>query len=180
MPETGVGSIGEVIFARIAPDEDLLGAIRAVCRQHNIRTGVVLSITGALSEAHISFFEPQNEPSDEPRGPSHLRYSGPMEVSGHGVLGVGEEDEPYIHIHLTMMTPNGEAVCGHLHDGGTMVRSLIPKSHFTIAIASVTGVEVREMWDVDAKRIFPEALAAVKGAPYHELVQVDGAGDVTT
>jgi predicted DNA-binding protein with PD1-like motif len=142
-----VGRMGRVIVTRLEPNEDLLEAIRGVVKRSDIKAGVVLSITGALTKAVFQKFMP---------GQSQIgvvQIDGPMEVSGHGVIGQvvapqrGKEPfgvggyvdgEPYVHVHVTVTTAT-QTVCGHLMPGCT-VRSNHPVSHFTIFIAEIDGV----------------------------------------
>lgn len=168
-----VGRMGRVIVSRLEPNEDLLVAIRNIVKRSGIKAGVVLSITGAVTYAVLQKFVSGEKQIGV------VEMKGPMEVSGHGVVGwvvspalrkepfgVGRyvDGEPYVHVHLTVTTPT-ETLCGHLMEGCT-VRSNHPISHFTIVVAEIEGVALNMRGD-EAKES--------EGKPfslYHELCEV--------
>jgi predicted DNA-binding protein with PD1-like motif len=175
MTKSVVGAFGELIFARFDPKEDLIGSIKQLCKERNIRTGVILSLTGGVSEAQVSSFkEPARttdrvtQLSEEQRrhtlqkvGVSTEHLKGPLSVTGTGVIGMEADDEPYIHIHLVLTSAEG-TTCGHVWEG-TPVQSLAPFSHFTMVIARVVGAELRDLAADQGQ---------FKGIPYHEIVEV--------
>lgn len=91
-----------------------------------------------------------------------------MELSGHGIIGIQADGQPYLHVHAAFTDADGKTVVGHLNKG-TTVRSLLPTSHFTIFIARVRGVELREFWDREFALTNP---GFPKGYPYHELIEL--------
>ena len=168
-----VGHMGRVIVSRLEPNEDLLVAIRNIVKRSGIKAGVVLSITGALTKAVFQKFVSGQKQIGV------VEIKGPMEVSGHGIVGwvvtpergkepfgVGRyvDGEPYVHVHVTVTTPT-ETLCGHLMEGCT-VRSNHPVSHFTIMVAEIEGVALNLRGD------------EIKGsegkqfAGYHDLCKV--------
>jgi predicted DNA-binding protein with PD1-like motif len=168
-----VGHLGRVVVTRLEPNEDLLQAITNVVRQHNIKAGVVLSITGGLNKAVIQhFIEGQQQIGV-------IEIPGPLEASGHGIVGwvdapsigknpfgVGRyvDGEPYVHVHITLTSPH-ETICGHLMEG-TTVRSNHGVSHFTIMVAEVSGAALLMKVDGGAEKQY-------KGrGVYHELVKL--------
>ena len=167
-----VGQMGRVVLAQFDKDEDLMEGIHKVLRDQNIRTGYVASITGALRTAKIQRF-PEN-PTPE-RATVTVNLDGPLEVSGHGIIGIVEAPEqgdkpfalsgnvhgdPYVHVHLTV-TNVKETICGHLMKGGNLVNSFHPVSHFTIFIVEVVGAELQIRCDAERGR-----------APYHFITEV--------
>lgn len=79
-----------------------------------------------------------------------------------------KDGSPYVHVHIDVT--NGDyAIMGHLEEG-TIVRSLYPRSHFTIAMASVEGVALRLLEDDEARRANPDRFPV--GVLYHELAEV--------
>jgi predicted DNA-binding protein with PD1-like motif len=164
MPTSITGQVGEIILARFDQNEDLYEGLVSVIEERDVRTGVVLSITGGISEARLSYF-PKSGPIESTRVEEY-EIKGPLEASGHGIIGLGKNGEPYLHVHLTVTNGDG-TVCGHLLPG-TRVRSIIPRSHFTVMIARIKGAELRHAWFDDRgpwSAFYPE------GAPYHELVE---------
>ena len=170
--------MGRVVVTRLEPNEDLLDAITNIVRRHRIRAGVVLSITGAINKAVLQHFASGQQQIGV------VEAQGPMEVSGHGIVGwvvapergkkpfgVGRyvDGEPYVHVHVTVTTAT-ETICGHLMKGCT-VRSLHPTSHFTIMVAEIYGVALNLRGEEDN---------GSEGRPfrgYHELCRMPAAQD---
>ena len=152
------GRLNEIIFARFDPGEDLRQGLMAVIKEKNIQSGVVLSITGALTRATLEHFY---ELGDACVPIGIIEVPGPLEVSGHGLIGeveapafgdapfgVGDDfihGEPYLHVHLTV-TSAKETICGHLLNG-TPVRERpgSSQSHFTVVIGQIEGAMIKMM-----------------------------------
>lgn len=146
-----IGQWGRAVVVQLDPEADLLDSILTIAREQNIRTGVVSSITGAISRARLQHFSlDQGKSSDII---DVIEMDGPLECSGHGIIGMVNAPEmgstpfgvgryvhgtPYVHVHLTVTSHRG-TICGHLMHG-CPVWSKHPVSHFTIILAEVTGV----------------------------------------
>lgn len=169
-----VGRMGRVIVSRLEPNEDLMIAIRNVVKRSGIKAGVVLSITGSLTKAVVQKFTSGQTQVVE------VELNGPMEVSGHGVVGWAVspgrgkkpfggggyvDGEPYVHVHLTVTTQT-ETLLGHLIEGCT-VRSNHAFSHFTIMVAEIEGVALN-MRGEEA-----EGSEGKKFSLYHELCKIE-------
>jgi predicted DNA-binding protein with PD1-like motif len=168
-----VSKIGRVITTRLGPHDDLLVAIRDIVRRHQIQAGVVLSITGAVTKAVLQKFV------DGQQSIGVVELDGPMEVSGHGIVGwvrapgrgqepfgVGRyvDGEPYVHVHLTV-TSASTTLCGHLMEG-CIVRSRHSSSHFTIMVAEIEAAALEMRLDENLE-------SGGKGfGVYHELRQI--------
>lgn len=80
--------------------------------------------------------------------------------TGFGAGGFEGHETPYLHVHITVSSAS-ETVCGHLMEGSPISKNTwdgkadVP-SHFTVAIAKVSGVILRATWD--------------KSGYYHDLV----------
>jgi len=150
------GKFSEIIFARFDPGEDLRQGLMRVIKEKNIKSGVVLSITGALAQATLEHFHQLGD-ATVPIGT--IEVPGPLEVSGHGLIGevdapafgkapfgVGDDfihGEPYLHVHLTVNSAK-ETICGHLLDGCPIrERPGSPQSHFTIVIGRIEGAMIK-------------------------------------
>jgi predicted DNA-binding protein with PD1-like motif len=146
LPDHVAGKVTEIVYAHFEPGEDLLGGLKQVAAERKIETGVVFSITGALTEARLSAF-----PAPGPIETTAIDYytiPGPLEASGHGIIGFDRSaEEPYVHVHLTVASRQ-ETVMGHL-EPGTIVRSLLPRSKFTVALGSVDGARLDQFFDQD-------------------------------
>ena len=161
------GKLSEIIYVRLDKDQDLLAAIKQAAREHNIKTGVVIDITGSLTKARIQQFPPAASSGSANVRIEVIDVQGPVEATGHGIIGttkgsggIGEykDGEPYVHVHV-VLTSAGETVCGHLMPG-TFVRSHLDVSHFTIILGKVEGVDLTA-----AFRETPDG----KGRIYHDL-----------
>lgn len=154
MATTVSGRMSEIIFARFEPHEDLRQGLIRIIKEKDIKSGIVLSITGALEKATLEHASAVGEPTIPLE---IIQVQGPLEISGHGIIGQVEAPEfgdsvfglgnefihgdPYLHVHLTV-TSAKETICGHLLDGCT-VRSNHPVSHFTIILGRIEGGMVK-------------------------------------
>ena len=158
--------LSELIFVRLDKGQDLLEAITQAARQHDIKTGVVVDITGSLTKARLQKF-PGKDQSE------HVRIQvvdseGPIEATGHGIIGMTEgsggigeykDGQPYVHVHMVVTSGTGETICGHLMPG-TFVRSHLEVSHFTIVLAKAEGASLTAAF---------KPTADGKGRIYHDL-----------
>ena len=174
MSLTVSGKLSEIIFARLEPGEDLRRGLLAVIKEKDIKSGVILSITGALERATLQRFPRLGEGDVVIE---LVSVPGPLEVSGHGIIGqveapdygdapfgVGDDfvhGEPYLHVHL-IVTSTNETICGHLMDGSP-VRSSHLVSHFTVIIGRIEGAMV--------KMVGEPGPGSVSSRLHHELVQ---------
>jgi predicted DNA-binding protein with PD1-like motif len=169
------GKLDEVIYARLERGEDLLHALWDICRQNDVRTGVLLDVTGSLDNARIMRIP--EHPRDDNFGVDFVDVPGPLEVSGHGIIGMGwvldksvtpphfpggldtgfgpagflGHEAPYLHVHITVSSST-QTVCGHLLEGsytGRDDKNIVnaSRSHFTVAIGKVSGAILRATWD---------------------------------
>lgn len=171
MRQIATGRLGAVHFVRLAPGDDLYLSIIEVAREKRIRAGVILDLTGAATNLRLSV---PTDSSDGSRPGKIIDIAGLTEVLGSGVIGLVENDfvskdgevtyragDPYAHIHVAA-TVGSHTYSGHLVEG-TLVRSVMPKSHFTIAIAEVEGVDLSLHVEHNGNPDYPG------GVPYHEL-----------
>ncbi|HZY66982.1 MAG TPA: PPC domain-containing DNA-binding protein [Devosia sp.] len=165
MPTSVTGKLSELIFLRLDKGQDLLQAIKDAAVEHDIKAGVVIDITGSLTKARVQKFMSNSHDASARIGVVELE--GPLEASGHGIIGttegsggIGEykDGEPYVHIHVTL-TSSETTICGHLMPG-TLVRSHLEKTHFTIVLAKAEGVSMKAAF---------EATPDGKGRIYHDL-----------
>lgn len=165
--------MGEVIWAQLDRDADLYDEIMEICRRENIRSGVVLNIVGGLRKARLSL---PVESTGYDAQPGVLELEGMMEAQGIGVIGVTVDTydagatsgivynagEPNLHIHMTV-THSGKSYMGHLLQG-CIVRSLHPRSHFTIVLAKTPGAVLNFRVSKETTPKYPN------GIPIHDLV----------
>ena len=165
MPTSVVGKLSELIFVRLDKDQDLLQAIKDAAREHDIKTGAVIDITGSVTKARVQKFPGKTH--DGNVRIEVVELEGPLEATGHGIIGMTEgsggigeykDGEPYVHVHI-VVTSADQTICGHLMPG-TFVRSHLPESHFTIILAKAEGVNLKA-----AFKPTPDG----KGRIYHDL-----------
>lgn len=166
--------MGDIIWAQLDRDADLYQEIMEICRREDIRSGVVLNIVGGLRKARLSL--PLTSTSAEAQ-PGILELEGMMEAQGVGTIGYSADTydseeksgivyhagEPNLHIHLTI-THEGKSYMGHLLEG-CIVRSLHPRSHFTIVLAKTPGALLNFRVSEEKTETYPN------GIPIHDLVQ---------
>ena len=167
-------TMGEVIWAQLDAHGDLYDEIIEICKRENIRSGVVLNIVGGLHKARLSL--PLHSTGFDSQ-PGILELEGMMEAQGIGTIGytvdsydsstqsgiVYEAGEPNLHIHMTI-THEGKSYMGHLLQG-CLVRSLHPKSHFTIVLAKTPGAQLNFRVSEEKTPKYPN------GIPIHDLVE---------
>jgi predicted DNA-binding protein with PD1-like motif len=159
------GKLSEMIYVQLGKDADLLGSLRQAVIENDIKTGVVVSITGGLVKATLQKFESKSHDPQVRVGV--VEIDGPLKVTGHGLIGMTrgtggmgdyKDGEPYVKVHL-VVSSSDETLCGQLMPG-TIVRSHLDVSHFTVVLAKVENVSLTAA--------FLET-GDGKGRIYHEL-----------
>jgi predicted DNA-binding protein with PD1-like motif len=159
------GKISEVIYVQIGKDADLLAALKQAVVQNDIKTGIVVDITGGLIKATLQKFETKSH--DPKIRVGVVEMEGPLKVSGHGLIGMTrgtggmgdyKDGEPYVKVHLVVSSCD-ETYCGQLMPG-TIVRSHLDMSHFTVVLAKVENVSLTAAFTPTEDG---------KGRIYHEL-----------
>lgn len=99
----------EIITIGLQPGEMLLESVRQVCRDHEIRNGVVISGIGALKTARMHHIkDTQFPPTDV-----FYKLDKPLELTG--VSGIIADGEP--HLHITVACGKERTWAGHLEPG---------------------------------------------------------------
>jgi predicted DNA-binding protein with PD1-like motif len=102
-----MGEFEKIHVFRVKPDQELLEAISAYCREHGITSGVVVGIIGSLKRARLNYL------MDLPGKYDSVEYAGPLEiVCAQGSVAL-EGDQPIVHIHMQV---SSQEACrgGHL------------------------------------------------------------------
>lgn len=176
MAYTVKGRLSEVYLVRLEPQDDVLRATQAAIRELGIKTGVILDITGSVTQARVQRFKRVGPWQEIPV--EVVEVPGPLEASGHGIIGQTEgsggvggyrHGEPYIHCHVNL-TSAEQTICGHLMEG-TYVRSHHPKSHFTVVLAAIEGALLTKFMDVENP--IEETPGKFRVSGYHKLEQTD-------
>jgi len=118
MTESAKGKLQDVIAFRLKPGTDVLDGITEVCKQYNIKNGIIMSALGSWRQA--AFYNPVTLPNGRPG------YSDPIILKGNGFLEllslsgmICHDDEGNIlpHIHISISDERGNAYGGHLING---------------------------------------------------------------
>jgi predicted DNA-binding protein with PD1-like motif len=111
-------SLGKVVYARLQPKTDLLGAIKEICTEHSIRNGVILCCMGSLMNA---VFEYAKGAKGSPR--ENLEITGSLLL--HACQGVicpsYPEGDLVIHLHGSVRDSEGKVYQGHFAEKGNVV-----------------------------------------------------------
>jgi len=106
------GLTSEVILARFDPGERLLEGLRELIRAEDIRTGLVVSGIGTLSDCRMHQAVAGYPPNLMTRHQEYLELRGSYEIAS--IQGIIADGEP--HLHLTVCE-GSRTVAGHLEEG---------------------------------------------------------------
>ncbi|MCK1758977.1 DNA-binding protein [Bradyrhizobium sp. 137] len=140
------GKIEEIIYAQLEAGEDLLRALWDICRQNDVKTGILLDATGSMAKVRIQRY-PHEPREGGIESIDFVEIPGPLEVSAHGIIGIGwvpvksvtpspaltrggghtgfgaggweGHESPYLHVHITVSSAS-QTVCGHLMEGSLL------------------------------------------------------------
>jgi predicted DNA-binding protein with PD1-like motif len=165
------GNIGKVVFAHLEPGEDVLLALIDVIEREQLSSGLIQTITGAVSEGRLSL-PVRAEGVHE--SPGLIEFTGLSEVQGSGYFGWNrdtwfneksqirfDEGRPHIHCHMAVSNA-GTSYVGHLIEG-CKVRSVYPVSHFVAVLAETPGIDLTLHCSEETNEQYPY------GIPYYNL-----------
>jgi len=118
MIDSAKGTLQDVIAFRLKPGMDVLEGIMEICKQYNIKNGIIMSALGSWRQA--AFYNPVTLPNGKPgySEPIVLRGNGFIElVSLSGMICHDDDGNILPHIHLTVSDERGNAYGGHLIKG---------------------------------------------------------------
>ena len=105
--------IKRVIFAKMEPGEDVLGAIEEVARKHGVQSGQ-LSLIGAISQAKLGYFHRESA--------EYRDFSVVEDVEVVSCIGdiSTHEGNLVVHAHMIVADEKGKCWGGHLLSGCTV------------------------------------------------------------
>lgn len=107
-----------LIFVRLHQNEDLFDNLRQVCRECNLKVGIVVSGIGMLKQAELNYYVESGRYSP-------ILLPEPLElVSMTGSL-IFQDGECHIHVHAVLARESKETVAGHLSGAKVNVTSEI-------------------------------------------------------
>jgi predicted DNA-binding protein with PD1-like motif len=140
---------GEIIVARLENGEDVLECLQALCLEHDIRNGVILSGYGTLGYA--AFFGLQ---STEYPPPDFYRW---RKEEGYELLNfTGVIADYQVHAHMTISTKE-KAVGGHL-EKGCKVLTLAE-----VVMMKLEGIKLKRMIDPKVRQNLLQVVESYEG-----------------
>jgi hypothetical protein len=106
------GLTSEMILVRFDPGELLLEGLRELIRAEGIRTGLVVSGIGTLSDCRLHQSVAGYPPNLMTRHQEYLELRGSYEIAS--IQGIIADGDPHLHITLS---EGSHTVAGHLEDG---------------------------------------------------------------
>jgi predicted DNA-binding protein with PD1-like motif len=165
-------NVGKVVFAHLEPQEDVLLGLIDVIEREQLQSGLIMTITGAVSEGRLSL---PLRPEGVNESPGFVEFTGLSEVQGSGYFGWNADDwrndksqirfdkgRPHIHCHMSVSNA-GTSYVGHLIEG-CKVRSVHPISHFVAVLAETPGVDLTLHCSEETTEQYPY------GIPYYNVV----------
>ena len=144
------GALGKVIAMRLGPGYDLLKSLEEIVKRENLRSGVILSGAGSLSQVtlrNVRLFPDEFPIMDRNR--IYTPKKEPLELLSLSGNIATREGEVHIHCHITVSSglDDGRAYGGHLTEGCVIF------SFCEVMIAEVTGLEMKRSTDPETKAL---------------------------
>ena len=127
--------LGQTFLARLMPGDDVFEKLKEILSHEGLERVVILSAIGSLREVSFrDLKEGISLPVDLEK--THLiEREGPFEVLSLEGNVVPMEEEPVIHLHALLGTPEGGVIGGHLFGGKVF-------STLEIVFAEISGSRV--------------------------------------
>jgi len=143
------GTLKRIFIARIKRGNVLLLSLIKIVVAEGIKSGVILSVVGALSRASLRNVE--SLPNELPITDENRRYTvieKPWEVLSLS-SNIGEiEDTSVVHAHITLSTVQKNEVKSI---GGHLVEGCVVFPFAEIVIAEISGISMKKTFDNDTK-----------------------------
>jgi len=105
--------VQKVHYIKFEKGELLLESLTQYAKDNNIKTAEI-SFIGAVQNVNVMYFNQSKKEYDK-----HTFSGGHEVLNGLGNISI-LDDEPFVHVHMTVADKNGNAFGGHL-DGGTKI-----------------------------------------------------------
>lgn len=108
--------IDGIILSRLMPGEDLFVSLKKIAKDHGIERGVILSAIGSLKNVVFRNVKTNIEIPVKLENTNEIEEVGPFELLslGGNIFPSEDEEEPIIHLHVTLGSPSGSVKGGHL------------------------------------------------------------------
>lgn len=144
LAEIAEGNVKRIIAIRLKPGNDLLKGLEEICKEKQIKNGVILSALGSLNGA---FFCNPVELPEKKAGYGYgetLSLSGPIElINASGLICHDSNDEISLHVHISLSDRHGNAHGGHLVEGTKVLLTV------DMVIAELEGLVMGREFDKD-------------------------------
>lgn len=105
---------GDIIFIRLFPGEDVNNELKKACKNHGVKTSVVLSGIGQLNNVKLGYFKEKGDYSPE-------NFEKPHELLSLTGNICSQNDEYVLHLHAVLGNERKNAIGGHFIDGKVTV-----------------------------------------------------------
>jgi predicted DNA-binding protein with PD1-like motif len=155
---TASGRLGRIIFARLAPGVDLLGAIESIVEREALRYAVILSGAASLRSARLRNVKivPDQWPIKDGNR-ILVELAGPLELlSLSGNVSRRPDGAIHLHAHGVVSVGGGPQPAGCY--GGHLVPGSVIFSTGEIALAELLGIALNRRLDDETKtlELYPE------------------------
>ena len=102
--------VQKVHYIKFEKGELLLESLTQYAKDNNIKTAEI-SFIGAVQNVNVMYFNQSKKEYDK-----HTFSGGHEVLNGLGNISI-LDDEPFVHVHMTVADMNGNAFGGHLDEG---------------------------------------------------------------
>lgn len=142
--EIAEGSIKRIIAIRLKPGTDVLKGLEEICKEKQIKNGLILSAIGSLNG--VNFCNPVELP-EKKAGYGYgeiLHLTGPIELTNAtGLICHNRSDEINLHVHISLSDRHGNAHGGHLTEGTKVLLTV------DMIIGEIEGLVMGREFDKD-------------------------------
>ena len=107
-----------IIFIRLFENEEILDEIKKACKNHIVKTAVILSCIGQIKNAKLGYFKKKGDYSPE-------SFDKPLEILSLTGNICKKDNEYFIHSHAVLSDEKKKAFGGHLLEGNISVTAEI-------------------------------------------------------
>ncbi|MDR1376243.1 MAG: DNA-binding protein [Synergistaceae bacterium] len=136
------------IVGRLLPKTDLIAGIEAICLEHGVKNGTIVSCIGSLNFARFVWATP------DPFAKLGFKYgeptvlAGPLEfIAAQGTIGTLKDNKEkiFVHMHIVVTDDQGVTWSGHVKEEGNQVCCTME-----IVIQAFDGVEITRAVDEES------------------------------
>ena len=103
-----------IIFIRLFPEENVNEQLIKACKNHNVKTAIVLSGIGQLKYAQLGYFVEKENYAPE-------TFSEPLELLSITGNICRQEDGYTLHLHVVLGDKEKKTIGGHFIDGNISI-----------------------------------------------------------